>query len=157
MDFNYKLYWCLCSALGVNNFYLKDVNQNAERLRINTSGYLGVLESNPQYELDVDGDIHASGDVIAFSDISLKENIKTIDNSLEKVNKLRGVEFNKVGSDKKSIGVIAQEIEKILPEVVKENDKGIKSVAYGNITGILIEAIKELKQEIETLKTQINN
>ena len=146
----------LFSANGVNNFYLKDINQNAERLRINSSGYLGVLESNPQYELDVDGDIHASGDVIAFSDISLKENIKTIDNSLEKVNKLRGVEFNKIGEDKKSIGVIAQEIEKILPEVVKENSEGIKSVAYGNITGILIEAIKELKQEIETLKTQIN-
>ena len=147
----------LFSSSGTNNFYIKDINQNAERLRINTSGYLGVLETNPQYELDVDGDIHASGDVIAFSDISLKENIKTIDNSLEKVNKLRGVEFNKIGSHKKSIGVIAQEIEKVLPEVVKENDEGIKSVAYGNITGILIEAVKELKQEIETLKTQINN
>ena len=59
---------------------------------------------------------------------------------------------NKIGDDEKSIGVIAQEIEKVVPEVVKEDDKGMKSVAYGNISGLLIEAIKELKAEIEELK-----
>ena len=63
------------------------------------------------------------------------------------------LEFNKIGDDKKSIGVIAQEIEKVVPEVVKEDDKGMKSVAYGNISGLLIEAIKELKAEIEELKS----
>ena len=87
--------------------------------------------------------------------IRVKENIKTIDNSLEKVNQLRGVEFNKIGEDKKSIGVIAQEIEKVIPEVVYEDKDGMKSVAYGNITGVLIEAIKELKAEVEELKKQI--
>ena len=104
------------------------------------------------YALDVTGTIRATGDVIAYSDVRVKENIKTIDNSLEKVSKLRGVEFNKIGDNKKSIGVIAQEIEKVIPEVVKEDDKGMKSVAYGNISGLLIEAIKELKAEIEELK-----
>jgi hypothetical protein len=125
------------------------------KMFINTSGDVGIGDTTPSYKLDVNGTIRATGDVIAYSDKRVKENIKTIDNSLEKVNQLRGVEFNKIGEDKKSIGVIAQEIEKILPEVVREDDKGMKSVAYGNITGILIEAIKELKAEVEELKKQI--
>ena len=117
------------------------------------NGKLGIgMTTAPSYELDVAGTIRATGDVIAYSDVRVKENIKTIDNSLEKVSKLRGVEFNKIGDNKKSIGVIAQEIEKVIPEVVKEDDKGMKSVAYGNISGLLIEAIKELKAEIEELK-----
>ena len=125
---------------------------SVERVRIDASGNVGIGEVDPGYKLDVAGTIRATGDVIAFSDERVKENIKTISNSLEKVSKLRGVEFNKIGEDIKSIGVIAQEIEKVIPEVVREDDKGMKSVAYGNITGILIEAIKELKQEIEELK-----
>ena len=120
----------------------------------NTTGFVGIDDISPGYKLDVAGTIRATGDVIAYSDVRVKENIKTIDNSLEKVSKLRGVEFNKIGDNIKSIGVIAQEIEKVIPEVVREDDKGMKSVAYGNITGILIEAIKELKKEIEELKNK---
>jgi hypothetical protein len=65
---------------------------------------------------------------------------------------MRGVSFIK--DNKKGSGVIAQELEKIAPELVSTTDEGIKSVAYGNITGYLIEAIKELKQEIEELKNK---
>ena len=126
-----------------------------ERIRIDSSGNVGIGDPTPSYKLDVAGTIRATGDVIAYSDVRVKENIKTIDNSLEKVSKLRGVEFNKISDDEKSIGVIAQEIEKVIPEVVREDDKGMKSVAYGNISGLLIEAIKELKAEIEELK--LNN
>ena len=106
--------------------------------------------------LDVDGTIRATGDVIAYSDIRVKENIKTIDNSLEKVSKLRGVSYTRKDIDDKStkIGVIAQEVIDVLPEVVSQDDKGKYSVAYGNISGLLIEAIKELKQEIEELKSK---
>ena len=120
-----------------------------------TNGKLGVNRNDPGYTLDVNGTIRAMADVIAYSDERVKENIKTIDKSLEKVNQLRGVEFNKIGEDNKSIGVIAQEIEKVIPEVVYEDQDGMKSVAYGNITGVLIEAIKELKAEVEELKKQI--
>jgi hypothetical protein len=151
--------WQVWADGGVLSFLTGDVSAvnklTTERMRIASNGDVGIGDTSPSYKLDVDGTIRATGDVIAYSDKRVKENIKTIDNSLEKVNQLRGVEFNKIGEDKKSIGVIAQEIEKILPEVVREDDKGMKSVAYGNITGILIEAIKELKAEVEELKKQI--
>lgn len=97
---------------------------------------------------DSTGNIVADGDVTAFSDERLKTNIKTIENSLDKVLSLRGVSYEKDG--KSSIGVIAQEVEKILPEVVYDGE--FKSVAYGNIVGLLIEAIKELKTELDEVK-----
>ena len=115
---------------------------------------VGIADGSPSYTLDVTGTIRATGDIIAFSDVRVKENIKTIKSSLDKVSKLRGVEFNKIGEDEKSIGVIAQEIEKVIPEVVKTDDEGMKSVAYGNISGLLIEAIKELKAEVDLLKSK---
>ena len=92
--------------------------------------------------------ITAAGDVTAFSDERLKTDIKTIDNALNMVADMRGVYFNKDGAA--GTGVNAQEIESVLPEVVKDGE--YKSVAYGNIVGVLIEAIKELKKEVETLK-----
>ncbi len=96
----------------------------------------------------VTGNITATQNVTAYSDERLKSNIRTIDNALDKVSLMRGVYFDK--DNEASTGVIAQEIEKILPEVVLDGE--YKSVAYGNIVGILIEAIKELKNEIELLK-----
>ena len=102
------------------------------------------------------GNFTATGDITAFSDARVKENIETIDNALDKVTQLRGVEYNKIGSEEKSIGVVAQEIREVLPEVVKENEDGMLSVAYGNITGVLIEAIKEQQKQIEELKAQLD-
>ena len=137
--------------------YMGGTSATGENLTVLQTGNVGIKDSTPSYRLDVSGTIRATGDVIAYSDERVKENIKTIDNSLEKVNKLRGVEFNKIGEDKKSIGVIAQEIEKVLPEVVRTDDEGMKSVAYGNVVGVLIEAIKELNKEVEELKNKLNN
>lgn len=87
------------------------------------------------------------------SDIRKKENVQDIQNALETVSKLRGVSYTLKDNKQKSIGVVAQEIEKVLPEVVSQNDVGDLAVAYGNIVGLLIEAIKDLKQEIEELKS----
>jgi hypothetical protein len=101
------------------------------------------------------GNLTASGTVTANSDIKLKKNISTLTNSLDKVLQMRGVEFDRIDIEgEHNIGFIAQEIEKIVPELVREN-KGTKSVAYGNITALLVEAIKELKVEIEELKSKI--
>jgi hypothetical protein len=114
------------------------------------------------------GEIRATNDVTAFysSDKSLKENIKNIENPLEKVNQINGVTFDWTedyikqhgGEDqyfvrKNDVGVIAQEIEKVLPQVVATREDGIKAVKYDRIVALLIEAVKELKKEIEALKT----
>ena len=110
-----------------------------------------VVDSNK----DIDGfrNITATGtiqgaEVTATSDERLKSDIKTIDNALEKVMNMRGVSFTKQAE--KGIGVIAQEVEKIIPEVVHDGE--YKSVAYGNMVGVLIEAIKEQQKQIDELK-----
>ena len=95
------------------------------------------------------------GDVTAFSDITLKKDVETISDALDKVSALRGVGFTRIDTEAKSIGVIAQEVEKIIPEVVHTDASGIKSVAYGNLVGLLIEAVKELKSEVESLKKEL--
>lgn len=105
------------------------------------------------------GAIVSDGDITAFassSDIRKKENIKKIDNALEKVLSIGGYTYNFIGDDRPVAGVIAQEIEKVLPEVVYEIDDEqfgkTKAVRYGNIVGLLIEAIKEIKSELDDLK-----
>jgi len=116
----------------------------------------GMGTTSPAYKLDVTVTIRATGDVIAFSDIRVKENIKTIENALDKVMKIRGVEYNKIGESRTSLGVIAQEIEEVLPQVVHIDNDGMKSVSYNSIIGVLIEAIKEQQQQIDDLKNKNN-
>ena len=89
----------------------------------------------------------SAGEVTATSDEKLKSEIKTIDDALQKVRGMRGVFYTM--DNKKGVGVIAQEIEKILPEVVTDGEK-YKSVSYGNIVGVLIEAIKQQDEQIQT-------
>ena len=112
-------------------------------------------------ELDSSGNGIFKGNVTGYgspSDIKLKENIEVIPNALDKVSELRGVTFNYKKDGNKSTGLIAQELEKVLPEVVYEthelgnDDEKFKAVRYGNVVGLLVEAIKELKDEIEKLK-----
>jgi len=96
-----------------------------------------------------------NNDVTAFSDVILKDDINTIDNALERVQGMRGVFFNRKDiNGSRQTGVIAQEVEPFLPEVVREtkDENKIKSVAYGNMVGVLIEAIKELNAKIEELQ-----
>ena len=109
--------------------------------------------------LDFNGNLNATGTVTSNSDIKLKDNINTIENALEKVNQLRGVSFTRNDNEDKEklhIGVIAQEVEQIIPEVVITNNE-IKSVAYGNLVGILIEAVKELNDKVDKLNTEVND
>jgi len=111
----------------------------------------------------ITGSITATSDVTAFStsDKQLKDNITLIPNSLEKITKIGGYTFDwnnkqniyEVGSH--DIGVIAQELEEILPEVVITRDNGYKAVRYEKIVPLLIEAIKELKNEVDELKSKI--
>jgi len=94
-------------------------------------------------------------DFNSTSDANLKENIQTFENGLEVVSELRGVRFDWKKDHKPSIGVIAQELEEVLPELV--SDTNPKTVNYNGLIGVLIEAVKELSQEVENLKNEINN
>ena len=105
------------------------------------------------FDMSAAGKATFNDDVVAFSDERLKSDIKTIDNALDKVSQMRGVSFVKNGH--KSIGVIAQEVQKVLPEIVsteKKDGQEYLGVAYGNIVGVLIEAIKDLQNQVNELK-----
>jgi hypothetical protein len=109
--------------------------------------------------LDGSGNLVATGNVTAYSDARVKENINPINNALSKVLELTGVTYNRIDLEDKStqIGFIAQEVEKIIPEVVSYDKLEDRySVSYGNVTALLVEAIKEQQTQIEELKTIIN-
>ena len=108
-------------------------------------------------------DFTSGGNVTAYSDARLKENVVTIDSALDKTLKLRGVYYNRIGEvERQRVGVIAQEIKEVLPEVVVSNidfdtKQDTLSVDYGNITALLIEAIKELNAKVVDLQNQLAN
>ena len=94
------------------------------------------------------------------SDIRLKENVEPLNNSLEKLLQLSGVTYNWIGQEEKRIGFIAQDVEKIIPELVFTNnntEEKIKGIHQDNLTAILVEAIKEQQKIIEGLKVRISN
>jgi hypothetical protein len=95
-----------------------------------------------------------ANDFNSTSDISLKENVQVVQNPIDIVSQLRGVTFDWKNNSKSSIGVIAQELQKVLPQLV--NDGEVKSVNYNGLIGVLIEAVKELSSEVEQLKHQLN-
>ena len=90
---------------------------------------------------------------LLVSDERLKSSVETIPDALSKVLNVRGVTFDM--NAERGTGVIAQELEKVLPEAVFDNEDGMKSVAYGNVVGLLIEAIKEQQTQIETLMDMV--
>jgi len=147
-----KLHLCVNNELNQNSATPADA-----KLTVSNDGNVGIGDTTPSYKLDVTGTIRATGDVIAFSDARVKDNVVTIDNALDKVNRLRGVTYtrNDIEDKQTKMGVIAQEVLEVIPEVVQQDDKGNYSVAYGNMNGLLIEAIKELKAEIEELKSRL--
>jgi hypothetical protein len=115
-----------------------------------------------QVRVEEDGDLHVDGDVIGFSttvsDVALKTDIEVIPNALDKIDEIQGYTFTRHNGTT-SAGIIAQELEKVLPEAVKEkklslvDDETYKTVQYDAIHGLLIQAIKELKDELRELKS----
>ena len=106
------------------------------------------------FAIDTSGNGTFAGTMTSNSDASLKTNVVTIVSALDKVDALRGVMFDRISTGKREMGVIAQEVEAVIPELVFTDANGVKSVAYANTVALLIEAIKELKSEITDLKSQ---
>lgn len=140
----------------------KDITiQDSTKLSLNGGVISGDLKVN---NLTVESELIAWNSLAQHSDLSLKRNINKISDALNKVRQINGYTFDMVTDDKRHAGVIAQEIEKVLPEVIVEDEYGLLGVAYGNIVALLIESIKELdeqnrklKKEIEHINTKLKN
>lgn len=137
--------WGVVRPAGVNNKTWTGWAFNTD-----TAGNFNITSA-----LNVGTTIYAGGNITGFSDERLKKEIQTIKDSLEMVKKLRGVFFKFKETDKPGVGVIAQEVKEVLPQVVEQTDDGTLSVAYGNIVGVLIEAIKELSDKVESLEKKL--
>lgn len=144
------LYWADSGVL------LSDETTNATRyvtFSSTTSGQATTLGLNSaDFTYNPSTGVVSATEFTATSDERYKKDIETIVGALDKVSQLRGVSYKLRESGLGNIGLIAQEVESVVPDVVRTNEEGVKSVTYGNIVGLLIEAIKELKQEIEELK-----
>ena len=126
------------------------VQLNSGQTFINSlSQYINFnFENVNKCKMDSSGNLTLNGDIFIYSDGRIKENITPITSALDKVNDLSGITYNIINKPKKQIGVIAQEVEKVLPEVIK-NDGELKTVAYPNMIGLLIEALKELNDKVD--------
>jgi hypothetical protein len=132
-------------------------NAGGQATRLNDHGLLVMINGVTQSAFS--SNIWAAGDVTAFSDARVKTNIKIISNAIEKIQSIRGVTFTRTDmtdTTTRHAGVIAQEILEVLPEVVTEDGNGMYSVAYGNLTSLLIEAVKEQQLQIEDLKNKLD-
>jgi hypothetical protein len=133
--------------LASSNLTFKSIVSDKDMIFQGNDG--GVAITALTLDMSAAGAATFNNDVTAFSDERLKTEIKTIENGLEKVLQMRGVTFKRDGVD--GTGVIAQEIQKILPQVVHDKQEYL-SVAYGNMVGVLIEAVKDLQGQIDKLK-----
>ncbi len=125
------------------------VTTGASLASADVAGALGYTPANKAGEsftgsISVSGTITATGDVTAFSDARLKADVETVSDALNRVRKLRGVTFSRRDTGSRGIGLVAQEVAPIVPEAVITHDEGLMSVAYGNLVGLLVEAVKEL-------------
>lgn len=114
------------------------------------------------FDILQDGTVTVTGTFVDNSDSRWKKNVQLIPNAVEKIQQLRGITYDwnddypYLNNEKKQVGVIAQEVEAVLPEVVHTNEEGYKSVEYRKMTALLIEAIKEQQTQIDALKTEID-
>jgi len=121
-------------------------------------GDTGATGLDTNGNLSINGSITATGDITAFSDRRLKSEIERIEGGLEKVSKINGYTY--IQNNKRSTGCVAQEVMEVLPEAVLEVYNGtaeetLYTLAYGNLAGLFVEAIKELKEELDALKKKV--
>lgn len=139
---------------------------NTGRLRVGTTALLewsgaGIFMAGSVNisggNLFVDGSITATGNVTAFapSDVRLKKDVEVIGAAVDTVKKLRGVSYTMKSSGRREVGLIAQELQQVVPQVVREGSDGYLGVQYGHLVGLLVEAIKEQQEQIDGLKYEV--
>lgn len=141
---------------GTGIFSMDAPGVGGGRFRILDNGNVIInATSDPGYRLYVSGAIYATSNITANSDLTLKKNLQLVDNPIDKLNKLNGYLYQWKSDDSYQYGVIAQEVEKILPHAVSTGNDGIKGVSYNQIIPVLIEAVKIQQKEITELKAKI--
>jgi hypothetical protein len=105
-------------------------------------------------QMDMAGNLTMANNVTAYSDIRLKEDLEPIPDAIEKVQSLTGYTYTRIDSGQRQTGLVAQEVQKVLPEAVMDNGEHL-SLAYGNMVGLLIEAIKAQQLQIDELRAKI--
>jgi len=154
--------WSMGAANGNKWMVYQRTGTAATRMTIDSNGNVGIGTISPGVKLDVSGAIRATGDITAYysSDERLKENKKLIENATDKIEQIGGYEFDWIVKEDvhinegHDIGVMAQEVEKVLPEVVTTRDNGYKAVKYEKLVPLLIESIKELSAQIKELQNK---
>jgi hypothetical protein len=148
---------------GFTNPFWINYNSGADIILCGTGGgngsgnvAIGHTSTSVTYKLDVNGLIRATAQ-LAISDIRHKENVCDLENSLEKINAIRGVNFNFKNDDTIHAGIIAQEVAEIIPEAICKGDDEKWSANYNTFIGYLIESVKTLSKENETLKTKVGS
>ncbi|NIM16026.1 MAG: hypothetical protein GTO45_28830 [Candidatus Aminicenantes bacterium] len=137
------------------SFFTGGMDKIREQLTIKSDGNVGIGKTDPAYKLDVAGEIRGSN--VAPSDKRFKKDVRPLENALEKAMALRGVNFQwkkEMQGKGPQIGLIAQEVEKVLPEVVSTDNEGYKSLAYDRLAAVLVEAIKEQQTMIQQLQAE---
>lgn len=135
------------------------VSANDSKMMISQTGNVGIRTTVPSVALEVVGSIEYTGTITDVSDERLKDNILPIKNALEKIKTINGVSYNMIDTpDKREIGVIAQNVQSVLPEAVSvvDPENGYLGVSYPIMIPVLIEAIKEQQKQIEELKSQLS-
>ena len=140
---------------GIEIGYANGTNFNRTSY-ISSSGYAVFTGANITGDMIVGRNITLYGDLVVTSDRRLKSDIKKVENGIDKIKKLSGYTFKKIDTGLYSAGVIAQEVQKVMPELIIEEDNKLK-VNYNGIHSLEIEAIKELSKQIEELKEEINS
>jgi hypothetical protein len=153
------------SLNALSNASIQLAIQDVAKAILTSAGNFGINVASPSQVLHVGGNILATGDVTAYSDSRSKTNLEVISSSLEKVSQLTGYTYDFIDSNvavdkttkvsQRFTGILAQDLEQVLPEAVHRDQDGFMSVAYGNMAGLFVEAIKELKLEVQTLKERV--
>ena len=136
---------------NTNHALLVRDSANNQLVRVNNNGKVGIANSSPSEILHVTGNILASGTITPNSDIVFKKDVEPLQNALSKITQLLGINFTYKDNNEKSMGLVAQDVEKVYPELIR-GEEGNKSLNYMGLTGAIVEAIKELSDKVAALE-----